>query len=82
MLTPNDPVQRGCIWTGGGANICRNLLDFFDVTMDKQGRVQVGYDDGCAGSCAQSAAIADWQQLLRACCDSAAIERAQTTCGF
>ena len=56
--TPNDPVQRGCIWTGGGANICRNLLDFFDVTIDKQGRVQVGYDDGCAGSCAQSAAIA------------------------
>ena len=52
--TPNDPVQRGCIWTGGGANICRNLLDFFDVTIDKEGRVQVGYDDGCLGSCAQS----------------------------
>ena len=56
--TPNDPVQRGCIWTGGGANICRNLLDFFDASIDKQGRVQVGYDDGCVGSCAQSAAIA------------------------
>lgn len=56
--TPNDPVQRGCIWTGGGANICRNLLDFFDVTIDKQGRVQVGYDDGCFGTCAQSAASA------------------------
>ncbi len=56
--TPNDPVQRGCIWTGGGANICRNLLDFFDVTIDKQGRVQVGYDDGCLGTCAQSAAAA------------------------
>ena len=53
--TPNDPVQRGCIWTGGGANICRNLLDFFDITIDKQGRVQVGYDDGCFGTCAQSA---------------------------
>ncbi len=53
--TPNDPVQRGCIWTGGGANICRNLLDFFDVTIDKQGRVQVGYADGCpGGDCAQS----------------------------
>ncbi len=54
--TPNDPVQRGCIWTGGGANICRNLLDFFDISVDKQGRVEVGYVDGCpGGACAQSA---------------------------
>jgi hypothetical protein len=47
--TPNDPVQRGCIWLGGGANICRNLLDFMDVQMDHEGRVLVGYADGCAG---------------------------------
>jgi hypothetical protein len=47
--TPNAPIQRGCIWTGGGVDICRNLLDFFDMTVDKQGRVQVGYVDGCAG---------------------------------
>jgi hypothetical protein len=47
--TPNDPVQRGCIWLGGGANICRNLLDFNDVQMDHEGRVLVGYADGCAG---------------------------------
>src|SRR2546429_3262706 len=26
--TPNDPVQRGCIWLSGGSNPCRNLLDF------------------------------------------------------
>ena len=54
--TPNAPMQRGCIWTGGGANICRNLLDFFDITVDKQGRVEVGYVNGCpGGNCAQAA---------------------------
>jgi hypothetical protein len=47
--TPNDPVQRGCIWLGGGANICRNLLDFMDVQIDHEGRILVGYADGCAG---------------------------------
>jgi hypothetical protein len=47
--TPNDPVQRGCIWLGGGANICRNLLDFMDAQIDHEGRVLVGYADGCAG---------------------------------
>jgi hypothetical protein len=53
--TPNDPVQRGCIWLGGGAVICRNLLDFMDATTDNEGRVVVGYADGCAGAdCAQA----------------------------
>jgi hypothetical protein len=46
-VTPNDPVQRGCIWLTGGANPCRNLLDFQDMTMDANGRVLVGYADGC-----------------------------------
>ncbi|MBJ7607841.1 MAG: hypothetical protein JF887_00205 [Candidatus Dormibacteraeota bacterium] len=45
--TPNDPVQRGCIFNGGGSNPCRNLLDFNDITVDKQGRVVVSYTDGC-----------------------------------
>jgi PKD repeat protein len=52
--TPNDPVQRGricasgtlCAAPGGGGNT-RNLDDFFDATVDKEGRVLVGYDDGC-----------------------------------
>jgi hypothetical protein len=58
-VTPNDPMQRGCIWMHGGADICRNLLDFFDMTVDKQGRVEVGYVDGCAdGACAQAAVTA------------------------
>src|SRR5437762_2753283 len=49
--TPADPVQRGCIWNQGGSNPCRNLLDFNDITVDKLGRVLVGYADGCTGSC-------------------------------
>lgn len=55
--TPNDPMQRGCIWLGGGANICRNMLDFMGIDVDKRGRVLVGYNDGCAGAeCAQAPA--------------------------
>src|SRR5881394_2618462 len=59
-VTPKDPMQRGCIWSHGGADICRNLLDFFDMTVDKQGRVQVGYVDGCTdGACVQAATTAN-----------------------
>ena len=50
-VTPSDPVQRGCVWNGGGNNPCRNLLDFNDITVDKFGRVLIGYADGCTGSC-------------------------------
>jgi hypothetical protein len=49
--TPADPVQRGCIWLGGGSNDCRNLLDFMDITVDRIGNVYVGYADGCVGDC-------------------------------
>jgi hypothetical protein len=50
--TPNDPVQRGVICTNGTTcpSGTRNLLDFMDVTIDKQGRVLVGYADGCVTS--------------------------------
>ncbi|HUR14320.1 MAG TPA: sialidase family protein [Mycobacteriales bacterium] len=47
--TPTDPVQRGCIWNGGGSNPCRNLLDFNGMALDKSGRVLVGFADGCVG---------------------------------
>ncbi len=50
--TPNDPVQRGSICTGGttcGSD--RNLLDFIDVTLDDHGRIEVGYADGCIDAC-------------------------------
>ena len=53
--TPNDPMQRGCIWLQGGANICRNMLDFMGIDVDKRGRVLVAYNDGCAGAeCSQA----------------------------
>jgi hypothetical protein len=52
--TAYDPVQSGCIWLGGGSNPCRNLLDFMDATVDAQGRVLVGYADGCTLACASN----------------------------
>jgi hypothetical protein len=49
--TTTDPVQRGGIQSIGGATTgCRNLLDFNDVAMDAQGRVLVGYADGCTSA--------------------------------
>jgi hypothetical protein len=54
--TPNDPVQRGSICTGGttcGSD--RNLLDFIDATMDSHGRVEVAYADGCINTCVADA---------------------------
>jgi hypothetical protein len=49
--TPNDPVQRGCIWMQGGSNQCRNMLDFNDATVSKSGRVIVAFTDGCSDKC-------------------------------
>ena len=58
--TPNDPMQRGCVWGKGGANICRNLLDFIGASVDKFGRIEVAYVDGCAdGNCSQAVSAAD-----------------------
>jgi hypothetical protein len=48
-VTPGDPVQRGGICGDGD---CRNMLDFFGADIDKEGRVLVGWDDGCVGGCA------------------------------
>src|SRR5205807_3120519 len=47
--TPNAPMQRMGLLRGGGASIARNLLDFYDMTIDKDGRVLVGYVNGCEG---------------------------------
>ena len=64
-VTPTDPVQRGCIDLQGTSNknvadtrLCdqRNLLDFNDITVDKQGRVLVAYTDGCVKLCVTDAA--------------------------
>jgi hypothetical protein len=62
--TPTDPVQRGSICTGG--TTCgddRNLLDFMDVTVDGQGRVLVGYADGCTGACAAAGGTTNYDSL-------------------
>jgi hypothetical protein len=53
-VTPSLPMQRSGILRGGGADIVRNLLDFFDITIDREGRILVGYVNGCSGgNCAQ-----------------------------
>jgi Fibronectin type III domain len=58
-VTPNAPMQRSGLLRGGGADITRNLLDFFDITIDRDGRVLVGYVNGCeGGNCAQAAPTA------------------------
>lgn len=49
-VTPGDPIQRGGIC---GGSTCRNLLDFMDIQIDKEGRVLVGSEDGCLGACVQ-----------------------------
>jgi hypothetical protein len=36
----------------GGSN--RNLLDFNDLTIDLEGRVYIGFADGCTDACASS----------------------------
>src|SRR6478672_9630563 len=52
-------MQRAGLLRGGGANITRNLLDFFDMTIDRDGRILVGYVNGCeGGNCAQASASA------------------------
>jgi hypothetical protein len=53
--TPNDPTQKGSICDRGTA--CsntpddRNLLDFMDADVDGQGRIVIGYADGCVDNC-------------------------------
>jgi hypothetical protein len=71
--TPDDPVQRGCIWMAGGGNACRNLLDFQGMTIDAKGRILVGYADGCTGVCLQP----DWTPDLGR--DSLGVIARQTT---
>ena len=48
-----DPVQRG--WICASGTTCtsgRNLLDFMDAQLDKEGRVLIAYVDGCVDACA------------------------------
>ena len=57
----DDPVQRGRICQAGTTctGRTRNLLDYIDITVDRQGRALVGYADGCTGACATSTKVSD-----------------------
>ncbi len=56
-----DPVQRGRICQAGTTctGSTRNLLDYIDITVDRQGRALVGYADGCTNACATSTKVSD-----------------------
>jgi hypothetical protein len=47
--TPDDPVQIGdvCLLGLACTSANRNLLDFNGIDIDSQGRVLIGYTDGC-----------------------------------
>nr|AIF02002.1 hypothetical protein [uncultured marine group II/III euryarchaeote KM3_152_H07] len=49
-----DPVQIGsiCLNSGDCRDGNRNLLDFNDLHIDREGRVYVAFADGCTGECA------------------------------
>jgi hypothetical protein len=53
----DDPVQVGsiCIASGDCEGGNRNLLDFNDLHIDRDGRVFIAYADGCIGECATKA---------------------------
>jgi hypothetical protein len=60
--TPAQPIQRGCIEFNTnrcpatrGTDDQRNLLDFNDLTIDREGRVIAAYTDGCSGEVATPA---------------------------
>ena len=64
--TPTLPMQRSGLLRGGGADAWRNLADFYDMTVDRDGRVLVGYGNGCAGgNCAQAPIAADGTTLVK-----------------
>lgn len=51
QATPDaDPVQIGCVWLNGGANPCRNMLDFIDMVSAPDGRFYVAYTEGCVAA--------------------------------
>lgn len=68
-VTPDDPVQgAGGICLGGitcsSTPDNRNLLDFMDAIIDSEGRILVGYADGCIGECVkQKGAINSFSHL-------------------
>lgn len=71
VSTPEDPVQKGCIWLqggGGGPRSCRNLLDFIDGVVDSEGRFYATITDGCtvASTCSDNPAASEADSRARA----------------
>ncbi|MEA2202985.1 MAG: hypothetical protein QOI89_3700 [Solirubrobacteraceae bacterium] len=80
--TPTLPMQRSGILRGGSADIWRNLLDFYDMTIDRDGRVQVGYVNGCSGgNCAQAPIAADGTSSVKGNAYSASATIARQSSG-
>lgn len=54
-VTPGDPTQKGGVCDQGigcsSSPPYRNLLDFMDMVTDRDGRVLVGFADGCLRNC-------------------------------
>ncbi|MDQ3253140.1 MAG: PKD domain-containing protein, partial [Acidobacteriota bacterium] len=67
--TPNNPVQRGDICTSGTScatgGLHRNLLDFYDVQVDRQGRVLIGFADGCVNCTSRAASTGEKATIAR-----------------
>jgi hypothetical protein len=62
-----DPVQRGPIADGGvAATTGRNLLDFMDAGVTREGRVVVAFADGCTDhvQCVDAATSTDAQATV------------------
>jgi hypothetical protein len=76
-VTPQEPVQLGCIWTSGGSNPCRNLLDFNDMHLDSQGRIEVGFAKGClaAANCTLATASQHGAPYPESAASKAAVAR-------
>ena len=80
--TPAMPIQRSGILRGGTADIWRNMNDFFDATVDRDGRVIVGYANGCSGGpCAQAAIQPDGTTAVKGNAYSAAATIARQSSG-
>ncbi|HZE69619.1 MAG TPA: PKD domain-containing protein [Pyrinomonadaceae bacterium] len=81
--TPDDPVQVGSICINGttcGAldpfnPSSRNLLDFNDFTVDREGRALLGYADGCIAPACNSGTVAKTPPYFDSRANKASIAR-------
>lgn len=65
VTPPEDPVQIGYTWEAGGGDPGRNLLDFIDGVVGKDGRFYVAFTDGCTADCAGNRSATKHQSRAR-----------------